>query len=164
MSNLTECKDCGHSVSKRARVCPSCGVDKPGVAPTDFARLFVAALVIVVGGVVYLNYLNSIGDLSGSSGWTGPVATTATRTFTDAQIQEAIAKSDDYEMHRAAFTKAATFLLTTSRCGQRELKEYGGFVKAQGGYKDQPIYFTYCGGMKVANRLYVDADTGKVFK
>ena len=30
MSNLTECKDCGHSVSKRAAICPSCGVSWPG--------------------------------------------------------------------------------------------------------------------------------------
>jgi len=30
MSNLTECKDCRHTVSKRAAFCPSCGVSLPG--------------------------------------------------------------------------------------------------------------------------------------
>ena len=30
MSNPTECKDCGHTVSKRAAICPSCGVSFPG--------------------------------------------------------------------------------------------------------------------------------------
>ena len=66
------------------------------------------ALVIVVGGVVYLNYLNSIGDLSGSSGRTGPVATTATRTFTDAQIQEAIAKFMERGLDRDGLQDSAS--------------------------------------------------------
>jgi hypothetical protein len=86
------------------------------------------------------------------------------RTYTDAEIQDAIAKSDYYERHRDAFTKAATFLLTERHCGRHELREYGGFVKAQGGYKEQPVYFTYCGGMTVSNRIYVDVSTGKIFK
>ena len=44
------------------------------------------------------------------------------------------------------------------------MTQYGGFVKAQGGYKDQPVYFTYCGGMKVSNRIYLDVSSGELFK
>ena len=161
MSNLAKCKDCGHTVSKKAKVCPSCGVGKPGVPPTDIGRLIVISVVIVFGGIAYFNYLNGIDELV--NGTYTPTATTI-RTFTEAEIQEAIFKSDDYETHRAMFTKAATYLLTTSRCTQREMKDYGGFVKAQGENRFQPIYFTYCGGMTKKNRLYVDADTGKVYK
>ena len=162
MSNLTKCKDCGHTVSKKAKTCPSCGVPKPGEPPTSLGTLILTALVIVVSVVWFVNSLDDIRQIPNSSSRNQSATTATTRIFTDAQIQETIAQSDDYEAHRAAFTKAANFLLTKSRCTRQELKEYGGFVKAQGGYKNQPIYFTYCGGMKTSNRFYVDADTGLV--
>ena len=31
-------------------------------------------------------------------------------------------------------------------------------------HKGGPVYFTYCGGMRVQNRLYLNAATGEVFK
>jgi hypothetical protein len=31
-------------------------------------------------------------------------------------------------------------------------------------HKGSPVYFTYCGGMRVQNRLYLNAATGEVFK
>ena len=162
MSRLTTCKDCGHQVSKRAKTCPSCGVSKPGVPPTDIVRLFFVALVIVIGGVAYVNYLDGIGELSSSR---NPVpAASQPRSHTDAEIQEAISKSDDYEIHRVAFTEAAVSLLASRQCGRYELTQYGGFVKAQGDYKNQPVYFTYCGGSNVSNRIYLDISTGTTFK
>ena len=83
MSKLTECKDCGMLVSKRAKTCPHCGVRKPGVKPTNFGRLFLIALVIFIAGTVYVNQLDlpdspngqnvsasiARGDVKGSSIW-----------------------------------------------------------------------------------------------
>ena len=55
MSNLTECKDCGHTVSIRAKTCPSCGVDKPGEKDPTFGEMILGLLVLaaIIGGVYY---------------------------------------------------------------------------------------------------------------
>ena len=85
-------------------------------------------------------------------------------TFANSQVQDAISQLGDYQTFNAAFTKAETFLLSSDRCEHKELRIYGGFVKAQGENKNIPTYFTCCGGMKIANRLYVAADTGLVYQ
>ena len=170
MPNLTECKDCGHQVSTRAKTCPSCGVSKPGVAPKKKTSTFnqFLALVFIAIGVIWINseMKRNISPTTSEyrSAPAAPTPERKPRVYTDAEIQEAIAQSDDYGLYRAEFTKAATYLLTTKRCTPEELVEIGGFVKAQGENKVKPIYFTYCGGMTVNNRLYVDAETGKVYK
>ena len=30
-------------------------------------------------------------------------------------------------------------------------------------YRDEPVYFTYCGGMTISNRIYLNAETGRIF-
>ena len=169
MPNLTTCKDCGHRVSERAKTCPSCGVSKPGAAPSRLGTLFKILLLLIVFGIVWPIIQDDPSRISRntSSGSQTPAVPTYTpkpRSYTDAEIQEVISSSDDYETYRAAFTKAATELLTSRRCGRYEMTQYGGFVKAQGNYKNQPVYFTYCGGSTRANRIYLDASTGEIFK
>ena len=44
---ITECKECGKEVSKRAKVCPHCGVDRPEHRQSTLVN--VTALVIVGG-------------------------------------------------------------------------------------------------------------------
>ncbi len=164
MSNLTECKDCGHTVSKRAKVCPSCGVRKPSRTSSTFGQFLVLVFILWIGVSLVIEALERANPSWTSSSPVQTVPVRKPRVYTDAEIQEAIAMSDDYETYRAEFTKAARILLTSRRCGRYEMTQYGGFVKAQGDYKNQPVYFTYCGGMNVSNRIYVDAATGKVFK
>ncbi len=162
MSNLTKCKDCGHQVSKRAKACPGCGAENPGNRTSAFTYFISFIVMIWLWGIVITEWATMQQGFTATSNQVETPTAISARVFTDAQIQSAISKSDDYKIHRAAFEKAANFLLTKNRCTQQELKEYGGFVKAQGGYKNQPIYFTYCGGVKTSNRFYVDADTGLV--
>ena len=154
MPNLTECKDCGHTVSTRARVCPSCGVDKPGEAPprSDLLRLFLTAILIVGGSLYFIQKL----DLPD-----GPSGISRDPHYAVSSIQRAISKSDDYATYQAEFTIAAQSLLSTGRCQLSELKEYGGFVKSQT-HKNKPVYFTYCGGAHLDNRIYVDVSTGEL--
>ena len=156
MPNLTKCKDCGHTVSKNAKTCPSCGVQKPGVPPTEFGKLFVTAFVIVMGSIAYFNYLEKAGEL--------PEAPSVSRDphYAISSIQRAIAKSDNYATYQTEFTAAAQSLLSTARCQLNEMKEYGGFVKSQA-HKDEPVYFVFCGGMTIKNRIYVDVSSGELF-
>ena len=167
MSNLTACKDCGHRVSRRAKVCPSCGLGRPG--SRSCGELFAIAFLIFAG--VSIAMMFSAYDASSPSDKSAqatrsvqaPAIQKPIRQYTDEQIQEAIEKSDDYETYRDEFTKAAKHLLTNRICGQYEMTQYGGFVKSQT-HKNQPVYFTYCGGMNVSNRIYVDVSSGKIFR
>ena len=79
------------------------------------------------------------------------------------EIGAAISQSDDYSAYKAEFTAAARSLIQSRRCTLSELKDMGGFVKSQS-FKNQPIYFTYCGGMTVQNRIMLDVSTGRIFK
>ena len=164
MSNLIECNDCGHDVSKRAKVCPSCGVGNPANRTSLFTSIAAVVAVFWLVGYISVEVAKVQQGPSSRSSTLETRNTITARTYTDVEIWEAIAQSDDYNVHRAAFTKAASYLLTTNRCTHRELTEYGGFWKAQGEDKYEPIYFTYCGGNHIENRLYVDASTGKVYK
>jgi Protein of unknown function (DUF4236) len=81
----------------------------------------------------------------------------------EAKVTEAlVAQSDDYRIYKAAFVRAAEDLISTGQCSAADFKEMGGWMKSIS-HKDQPIYFTYCGGLTVANRLYLNAETGKIF-
>lgn len=164
MPNLTKCKDCGHTVSTRAKACPSCGVGNPANRTSWFTYLVAIFVLPAIGASIFVE-VYKIRKESGLSGDTSVTTNVRAPLFvTDAQIQAAIAGSDDYELHKTTFTKAARYLLETRRCKQAELIEFGGFVKAQGDKKNKPFYFTYCGGIEVKNRLYIDAETGKVYK
>lgn len=79
------------------------------------------------------------------------------------ELQSAIKSSDDFEVHHSAFTTASEQLIMEGRCSLGELVEYGGWVKSVTNYREQPVYFTYCGGSTVANRIYLNVETGIIF-
>lgn len=80
-----------------------------------------------------------------------------------AGIDELIAGSDDFARYRTAFAVATQSLITQRRCTERDFRDMGGWVKSTS-HRNQPIYFTYCGGATAANRMYLNADTGEVFR
>ena len=79
-------------------------------------------------------------------------------------IELSIANSDDYKTHKDQFLKAANKLIRDKSCTANEIKDMGGFMKSQINHPNQPVYFTYCGGMNRNNRIYVDVSSGKIFK
>lgn len=81
------------------------------------------------------------------------------------QVNEAtISQSDDFEKNREAFTKLANTLIGQGFCTEAEIAEQGGFVKSVLNYKNEPVYFVYCGGMTNENRMYVNTETGEFFR
>lgn len=96
---------------------------------------------------------------SGCGGTSSPPANVPT----EAELEVAIAASDDFTIHKQAFLSATSSLVSQGTCSLSELKEMGGWVKSQS-HKNQPVYFTYCGGMHLSKRIYVDVSTGKVFR
>ena len=82
---------------------------------------------------------------------------------TAAASERAVAQSDDFLQYREAFVTAANTLIADGRCTASEIEEMGGWVKSFN-ERTRPIYFTYCGGMTTANRLYLNAETCEIFK
>ncbi|MGX7896921.1 hypothetical protein [Tsuneonella sp. HG222] len=81
-----------------------------------------------------------------------------------ASVDEAmIAQSDDFNLHREAFLTAANQLIADGTCTAAEFEEMGGWVKSSN-HRNEPIYFTYCGGMTTSNRVYVDVSDGRIFR
>ena len=60
--------------------------------------------------------------------------------------------------------KAAAQLIAGGTCTRKDFKDMGGWMKSVNQYRDRPVYFTYCGGMTSANKIYLDASTGKTFR
>jgi hypothetical protein len=84
-------------------------------------------------------------------------------TVSELEIAEAITGSDDYKKHKNNFVKSTKQLVQSGKCSISEFKDIGGWVKSEK-YKKEPIYFTYCGGMKLSNKIYVNALTGDIYK
>lgn len=82
---------------------------------------------------------------------------------TAAAAQRLIAGSDDLDEHRAAFGRVAVELVENGTCSEAEFIENGGWVRSTT-FEKRQVYFMYCGGSTTANRLYLDAATGDVFR
>lgn len=81
------------------------------------------------------------------------------QTATDAE--KLIAQSDDFHLYRDVFTAAANRLLANGKCTAADFKEIGGWIKSTE-RRNEPVYFTYCGGMTLSNKIYLDARSGEV--
>lgn len=60
-------------------------------------------------------------------------------------------------------TAAATTLVMDGRCTLAEMKEYGGWVRSSNS-RPLPVFFIYCGGSRIGNRIYLDARTGRIYQ
>lgn len=81
---------------------------------------------------------------------------------TASSAERLVANSDDFAQHRAAFTRAAEQLISTGRCTEADFTELGGWVKSTI-ERDAPVYFMYCGGMTLANKVHLNAATGRIY-
>jgi hypothetical protein len=69
--------------------------------------------------------------------------------------------SDDYSLYKDVFAEAASSLIESGRCSQSDFKVMGGWIKSTN-LSGENSYFTYCGGMQSKNKIYLDAETGKI--
>lgn len=79
------------------------------------------------------------------------------------EMDRLIGRSDEIARRREAFTQATTELVSEGICTLDEFAENGGWVKSTT-HGASPVYFMYCGGATVADRLYLDAETGRRFR
>jgi len=84
-------------------------------------------------------------------------------SVSEGEITSSVSSSDDFSTYKASFVSATSKLIDKGVCTLADFKEMGGWVKSQN-HKAQPVYFTYCGGMHIKNRIYLDASSGKLFR
>ncbi len=71
-----------------------------------------------------------------------------------------VAQSDDFRIYHTEFAEAARELIEQERCTESDFVEVGGWASSPS--KGDGIYFMYCGGFSINNRLYLDVRTGEL--
>lgn len=74
----------------------------------------------------------------------------------------AINKSDDSHLYRSSFLAAASQLIRRGECTTADFEDIGGWVRSAG--RSKSVYFTYCGGRNTGSRIYLDVDSGRIFR
>ena len=77
-------------------------------------------------------------------------------------LDRAIRKSDDFHKYSSRFLEAARQLISQQQCTIADFEEMGGWVRST--TRGRSVYFTYCGGLHVSNRIYLDATNGRTYR
>ncbi|MEZ9885241.1 SH3 domain-containing protein [Vibrio splendidus] len=73
-----------------------------------------------------------------------------------------LVKSDDLKIHKETFRNTVSELISDGECDPSDFEELGGWVKSVK-YSDRDVYFIYCGGLSLENKIYLDANTNEIF-
>ncbi len=71
-----------------------------------------------------------------------------------------VSDSDDYRLYKDQYAKAARQLINDGTCTEGDFKEMGGWMASTN--RGKGMYFTYCGGLALSNKVYLDANSGKI--
>ena len=82
----------------------------------------------------------------------------------DNKLINALKFSDNFDLHKEAFIKHSKKILDSGKCSFEDFKENGGWAKATGSNAQKPVYFIYCGGFTLKDKLYLNISNGKVWK
>ncbi|CAH6935283.1 SH3 domain-containing protein [Vibrio chagasii] len=74
-----------------------------------------------------------------------------------------LVKSDDLKLYQETFRNSVAKLISEGECEPDDFEELGGWVKSVR-YKDRNVYFIYCGGLSLENKIYLDVNTNEIFK
>lgn len=90
------------------------------------------------------------------------VAPTITREERIETVSGYIENSDDFKTFFDRFIQSTDSLLKEGTCSPEDFEELGGWVRSVT-FSSDDIYFVYCGGLKQANKIYLNAQTGEIF-
>ena len=81
----------------------------------------------------------------------------------DNRLEKALALSDDYRVHGEIFSKISSQLIASGRCTLEDFEEGGGWLSSTN-HNAGSVYFTYCGELRIANKIYLDVSTKQIFR
>ncbi|WP_394125988.1 hypothetical protein [Vibrio hepatarius] len=90
------------------------------------------------------------------------VAPTITKKERLETVGQYIENSDDFKQHFEMFIKTTDNLLKEGTCVPEDFEETQGWVRSVT-FDEQEAYFVYCGGLKQANKIYLNVQTGEIF-
>lgn len=90
------------------------------------------------------------------------VAPTITKQERIETVSSYIEASDDFKQHFEMFIKTTDKLLKEGTCTPEDFEETKGWMRSLT-FEGIDAYFVYCGGIKQANKIYLDVQTGKIF-
>ncbi|WP_135381540.1 SH3 domain-containing protein [Vibrio tasmaniensis] len=73
-----------------------------------------------------------------------------------------LSKSDDLKLHQEKFRNTVAKLISEGECDPSDFEELGGWVKSVK-YSNRDVYFIYCGGLSLENKIYLDVNTNETF-
>ncbi len=73
-----------------------------------------------------------------------------------------LVKSDDLKLHKETFRNTVAELISDGECDPSDFEELGGWVKSVK-YSDRDVYFIYCSGLSLENKIYLDVNTNEIF-
>ncbi len=73
-----------------------------------------------------------------------------------------IHKSDDLKQHQTLFRTMTQQLLDDATCKPEDFEELGGWVRSVT-FEPRSVYFIYCGGLRQANKIYLDTESKEIF-
>lgn len=76
-------------------------------------------------------------------------------------ISSYVEGSDDFKLYFDVFIKTTDDLIKEGICLPPDFEELKGWVKSV--KYEQDVYFVYCGGLKQANKIYLNIQTGNIF-
>ncbi|MCG9682190.1 hypothetical protein L1D31_06360 [Vibrio sp. Isolate23] len=90
------------------------------------------------------------------------VAPTITKEERVETVSSYIEESDDFKLHFEMFVQKTDQLLKEKTCVPEDFEETSGWIRSLT-FEQRDVYFVYCGGIKQANKVYLDVKTGEIF-
>jgi len=78
-------------------------------------------------------------------------------------MMKLVNKSDDYIVYEDQFLIATQHLIENKTCSYEDFELMEGWILSRT-YNMDPVYFVYCGGTGRGNKVYLNVETGKVFR
>jgi len=73
-----------------------------------------------------------------------------------------LVKSDDLKLYQEKFRNSVAKLISEGVCEPSDFEELGGWVRSVR-YSERDVYFIYCGGLSLENKVYLDVNTNEIF-
>ena len=81
----------------------------------------------------------------------------------DSPVYRAIESSDDLDKYQGLFVLVSEKLVESGACNLSDFRDIGGWWRSTS-HQPRPVYYTYCGGATDKHRIFVDTQTGQVFR
>jgi type II secretory pathway pseudopilin PulG len=85
-----------------------------------------------------------------------------TKEERDEMLTTYIGKSDNFHRYKESFFTITDRLIKEKICTPEDFEEVQGWMRSIN-YQERNVYFVYCGGLRVSDKIYFDVDSGEMF-